>query len=399
MTKLRSGWEGTNIPDDFSIPSCGIVDMDRAMFNLFDKDIDIQVSINGTMSKVPVVFASGERFAVSRRDKPIRDKNNALILPIIAIHRKNVEHDANVGGYGSGIAFREKGDLIIKRRLSRKDPNYQNIINQQKIKNQDNVSNTGNFTLSDIVPGNVADTGTTTSRRNKNNLSKQQGSQNLESDLNGDHIYEIITIPYPKFVKISYSITIWTQYVSHVNKIIETLFANFPAVGHQYQVTTKGGYKFVAYMKSPLGFDDNFADFSTDERLVKLTFDMDLPGYFITLQDIPGKGSPFRSFESAPNITFEMKEITADLIEVNEPMIQSDDIDKFTLSNIEELDQRGNKKIRHDSEAMSVVEYVINPFTGQQEKKLSKILSKNQRSGETVASIRSIKDLENINNE
>jgi len=184
-----------------------------------------------------------------------------------------------------------------------------------------------------------------------------------------------------------------------VNKIIETLFANFPAVGHQYQVTTKGGYKFVAYMKSPLGFDDNFADFSTDERLVKLTFDMDLPGYFITLQDIPGKGSPFRSFESAPNITFEMKEITADLIEVNEPMIQSDDIDKFTLSNIEELDQRGNKKIRHDSEAMSVVEYVINPFTGQQEKKLSKILSKNQRSGETVASIRSIKDLENINNE
>ena len=217
--KLRTGWEGTNIPDDFNIPSCGIVDMDRAMFNLFDKDISIQVSVAGTMKKVPVVFASGERFAVSQRNKPIRDKNNALILPIIAIHRKSIDHDAEVGGYGSGISFREKGDLIIKRRLSKKDAAYQNIINQQKIKNQDNVSNTGNFTLSDIAPGNEAEPGTSTSRRNKNNLSKTQGNATLESDLNGDHIYEIITVPYPKFVKVSYSITVWTQYVSHVNKI------------------------------------------------------------------------------------------------------------------------------------------------------------------------------------
>jgi len=397
--KLRTGWEGTNIPDDFNIPSCGIVDMDRAMFNLFDKDISIQVSVAGTMKKVPVVFASGERFAVSQRNKPIRDKNNALILPIIAIHRKSIDHDAEVGGYGSGISFREKGDLIIKRRLSKKDAAYQNIINQQKIKNQDNVSNTGNFTLSDIAPGNEAEPGTSTSRRNKNNLSKTQGNATLESDLNGDHIYEIITVPYPKFVKVSYSITVWTQYVSHVNKIIETLFANFPGVGHNYQVTTDSGYKFVAFMKSPLSFDDNFTDYTTDERLVKLTFDMDLPGYFVAPQDVPGKGSPFRSFETAPNVVFEMKEITADLIEKRGPDIRTGEINKFTLNNIDELDKRGDKILNRDTIDLDVVEYVINPFTGEQEKKLSKVLSKNSRTGETVASIRTIKDLENINNE
>ena len=43
--KLRTGWEGTNIPDDFTIPSCGIVDMDRAIFNLFDKDINLNCSL------------------------------------------------------------------------------------------------------------------------------------------------------------------------------------------------------------------------------------------------------------------------------------------------------------------------------------------------------------------
>jgi len=397
--KLRTGWEGTNIPDDFTIPSCGIADMDRSMFNLFDKDINIQVSVAGTMKKVPVVFASGERFAVSQRDKPIRDKNNALILPIIAIHRKNIDHDATVGGYGSGISFREKGDLVIRRRLSKKDPNYQNIINRQRIKNQDNVSNVGNFSLSDISPGNQAEPGTTTSRRGKNNISKQKSDITLTPKMDGEHIYEVITIPYPKFVKISYSITVWTQYVSHVNNIIETLFANFPAIGHNYQVTTDSGYKFVAYMKSPMTFDDNFTDFADDERLVKLTFDMDLPGYFIAPQDIPGKGSPFRSFETAPNVVFEMKEITADLIVKGGPKIRDPDINKFILNNLEELDIRGDKKMNRSDEDFTVLEYVVNPFTGSKEKKYSKVLTKISRQGETVASIREIKDLENINNE
>ena len=271
--KLRTGWEKGAVPDDFKIPSCGIVDMDRAIFNLFDKDLDIQVSVAGAMKKVPVVFASGERFAVSQRNKPIRDKNNALILPIIAIHRKKIDHDALVGGYGSGISSRERGDLIIRRRISKKDPNYQNIINQQKIKNQDNVSNTGNFSLTNIAPGNQAKPGTSTSRRNKNNLSKTSGNPTLETNLNHDHIYEVITIPYPKFVKATYSITVWTQYVTHVNKIIETLFASFPSIGHNFQVTTDTGYRFVAYMSTPLAFDDNLQDYTSDERLVKLTFD------------------------------------------------------------------------------------------------------------------------------
>jgi hypothetical protein len=116
-------------------------------------------------------------------------------------------------------------------------------------------------------------------------------------------------------------------------------------------------------------------------------------------QDVPGKGSPFRSFETAPSVVFEMKEITADLIEKRGPDIRSGDINKFTLNNLEELDKRGDKVLNRDTIDLDVIEYVINPFTGEEEKKLSKVLSKNSRTGETVASIRTIKELENINNE
>ena len=38
--RIQSGYQGSNVPDDFHIPSCGIGDVDRAFFNLFDKDIN-----------------------------------------------------------------------------------------------------------------------------------------------------------------------------------------------------------------------------------------------------------------------------------------------------------------------------------------------------------------------
>jgi len=31
--RIQSGYQGSNVPDDFHIPSCGIGDVDRAFFN------------------------------------------------------------------------------------------------------------------------------------------------------------------------------------------------------------------------------------------------------------------------------------------------------------------------------------------------------------------------------
>ena len=62
MSKIDTGYEGTNVPEDFSIPSCGIEDVDRAIFDLFDKKLKLEVQINEKTTKVPVVFAAGERF-------------------------------------------------------------------------------------------------------------------------------------------------------------------------------------------------------------------------------------------------------------------------------------------------------------------------------------------------
>ena len=85
-------FDGENIPDDFSIPPCGIEDMDKALFNLFNDRIHFTIEVDNKPKKVPVVFATGERFALTKRPLPIRDRNNALILPIVSIRRKNISY-------------------------------------------------------------------------------------------------------------------------------------------------------------------------------------------------------------------------------------------------------------------------------------------------------------------
>ena len=94
--RLPSGLEGQNIPDDFYLPPCGLEDIDKALFDLFDKEIQFSISQKSESRKVPVVFATGERFALIKRKKPLKDENGALILPLISIRRTSIAQSSSV---------------------------------------------------------------------------------------------------------------------------------------------------------------------------------------------------------------------------------------------------------------------------------------------------------------
>ena len=270
--KLPTGYEGENIPDDFFIPPCGIEDIDRAVFNLFDDRLCFEVSLDKEMTKVPVVFSTGERFSLSRRAKPIRDKNNAIILPVIAIKRNNIDHSPNLGGLGTGISSRDQGDLVVKRRLDSKDKLYQKTINKLKLKNQDNVATRANFLENINFPGNDAKPGKFASRTNKDNLSFRDKftGRHLESDLS-DNIFEIITIPYPKFVMISYQITFWTQYVQHMNAMIENLISKYDGQERGFRIETAKGYQFTIYVSfNPITFINHVSYFLSWNTVFKM---------------------------------------------------------------------------------------------------------------------------------
>lgn len=385
MTKAIEDRNNLPEPEDFGLPSAGIEDVDRAIFNLFDKVLPLQVKIDDQSTKVPVVFSTGERFALTRRNSPIRDRNNTIILPIIAVYRKNIDLSPSQGGYGTPIAFRDQPIYTVRKRLSSKDRNYQNIINRYGIKNQENVSSRKNFTRNDNFPGNIAKPGTFATRRNGKNLSLVSNAQttSLSNSLT-DNIFEIITIPYPTFMMISYEIVFWTQYVQNMNQMVEVMMSRFTGQETGFHLTTEKGFEYVAFLKSPLSTADNFNDFSKDERIIRYNFTIDVPAYLLAPSH-EGLPSAYRKYESAPQIEFGYTQVDGFVFTEDK---NPDDVvnqDKFVLS---EIESESMTSLQRGQTSANVIETIINPFTDEESIRVSKIKTRNERAGETVASSR-----------
>ena len=391
--KIIKKFDGDNPPEDFEFPSIGIEDIDRTVFKLFDKKLNFQTTQKKESKKVPVVFASGERFALTRRKNPIRDKNNALILPLISIIRNDIDFSPGQKGKGTAISFRNQPSYTVKRRLSKKDRNYQNVINKSGLKNQKNVSSRAGFALNDIVPGNVAVQGEQASRRNGNNISftVQSGYISLDADL-GKNIFEIIDIPYPEFITVSYEVTFWTQYITQANEMMETLIFNFDGQGQEIAITTDSGYELVAFFDQSFSNGSNFENYSDDERIVKNSINLVIPGYIINPKN-SGIPNLARSYFSAPVIDFGYHEQHGKLVNNNQPERSKD---KFKKNVLQDLTNVKEEEIRGDI-SVEIEDRIINPFTGEETVQFSKISHRNQRKGETVGSTLIIKDIENQN--
>jgi len=390
-------FEGTNVPSDFQIPSCGIEDIDRAVFQLFDDRLNFSIEVDGESKKVPVVFAAGERFALTRRSANFRDVNNALILPIISIERGVIDYSPGLGGYGTPIASRDQISYTIKRRLSEADRDYQNIVNKKRLKHQSNVATRGNFGNTSAFPGLGAKPGKIASRRNGTNLSfidSPPGSL-FESDI-GNNIFEIITVPYPEFILIEYNVTFWTQYMQNMNKLLESMLIQFDGQEKAFQIITRNGYELVAYFQGQFTADTNFSDYTDSERVIKYNFNIKVPGCIIA-PDVEGLPSPFRRFLSAPQIEFGVDQVNTQVSSTADKGPSQNNINKFILSDVEELGSDGEQPTQRGQRGVRLLETIQNPFTGEKTQKFVKVITRNQRSGETVASSRIVVNLETIN--
>lgn len=300
VSGIKSGYD-TGLKSDLVIPSCGIEDVDVALFNLFDKEI--QPMVNGQdsaeLKKVPIIFAAGEKWALLKRGKPIRDKNSTLILPLITIMRTGMSQGPeDVSGRGIN---QQTGELVVRRRLDKSDRNYQNLLNKSFITSQNNVS--VNPEDSAIVNQSITDRKVGESRASLNTRAGALLASNL-----GNNIYETVVVPAPQFYTAAYQITIWTQYTQHMNQIIEKIVASYLPQAQSWKVTTSKGYWFVASMESgAFDIETNFDDMSSAERFIKCSFNLKVPAYF-WLTASPGTPIPIKKYVSAPIIQFSLSQ-------------------------------------------------------------------------------------------
>lgn len=390
--KIIKSFDGNNAPVDFDIPSIGIEDIDRAVFQLFDKKIFFEVSHKGTLQKVPVIFASGERFALTRRKNPIRDSENTLILPLVSIMRQNIDFSPSQANKRTAIAFREQESYVIKYKLSNRDRKYQNIINKQGLKNQLNVSSEKNFILNTPTPGFSVKPDSISTRRSSANIGfSSVANISLGEDL-GRNMFEIIEIPYPEFIAVTYDVVFWTQYMKQSNQMIETLLLNFTGQGEEIPMTTEGGYELVAFFSGPFSNSGtNLDEFTESERIIKHSFSVTIPGYIINPKH-PGMPKLLRSYISAPEINFGMFEGNAEVIDYQPERLK----DKVKRHVLQDLTNAKESELRRGESREVLEDKIVNPFTNSTKTHFSKVRLRNQRSGETVASSELIEEIESI---
>ena len=403
--KVIKDFDGTNASEDFDIPSVGIEDIDRSVFKLFNEQLSFEVTHKGTTQKVPVVFAAGERFALTRRKNPIRDRNNALILPVISIMRKDIDFSPSQANKGTAIAFREQQSYVVRYRLNERDRRFQNIINKQNIKNQKNVSSQKNFQITSN-PKKQSKLGTVTTRRGSANIGSNpladtsidlsdfseitlsNAKVNLGENLK-KNIFEVFEIPYPEFVAVTYDVVFWTQYMQQSNQMLETLVVNFTGQGEEIPMKTDGGYDLVAFFNSPFSSNSNLDEFTENERIIKHSFTVTVPGYIINPKH-PGMPKLIRKYVSAPQINFTYLQGNAQIVD-NQPERKSEKVKRHVLN---DLTNPAENELRRGESREKIESVIVNPFTKDTKLGFSRVRLRNQRSGETVISSEIVREIE-----
>jgi hypothetical protein len=231
----------------------GIEDYDRAVRDWFDLTVDSKVSspTNGGQMKVPVVVSTGERWAVSREKKAIRDQNGVLILPIAAVRRVSIDPDTSMKALGV-----QTPNIQIAKKISQKT----GLLHQDSL-----------------------------ARQVANRLKSEQA------------VYEVTTVPFPDRGMINYELKVQTSYQLQMNQFIQKMLreldlqksfvAPFNNEGRHslngVQFEDRGNRKnrldgpyAVGYFESALDDQGNFDEFTDQERIIMYTVTFRVPYVF-----------------------------------------------------------------------------------------------------------------------
>lgn len=103
-------------------------------------------------------------------------------------------------------------------------------------------------------------------------------------------VQEYLSIPFPDFCTLFYEITIWSQYQSQMNSILEKIFYNYDhkptssfVMWSEYDKKNKkgNGYRFVGYKDGDVASQSNVEDFSDEERIIRYSYNIKVPAYLI----------------------------------------------------------------------------------------------------------------------
>ena len=215
---INKGRLTTRKTDNVKDVTIGLQDHDEAIMYYFNEVIKPSVISNGNRMLVPIIYGAPERWKSVQRDGYYRDKEGKLQVPLIMFKRDSVEKRRDLGNKVDG-----------------NNPQLYYTFQQK--------------------------------------YTKANAYDNFSVLQNRTPIKEYHTIVMPDFIKLTYTCTIWTDYVAQMNKLIESI---------NYASDTYWGdperFKFNARIDTY----NNQTEISQGEnRIVKTNFGLTLQGYLI----------------------------------------------------------------------------------------------------------------------
>jgi hypothetical protein len=189
---------------------------------------------NGNRIEVPVIYGSPERWKSTQKDGYYKDKNGAIMAPLIMFKRNTIEKNRNLG--------------------NKLDANYPNLYGVMKKKYDTNNFYSNFNVLTNRIP---------------------------------EEQFYAVTIP--DYLTLTYSCVVYTYYVEQLNGIIEAIeYASDSYWGNPQR------YQFKAAINSFNTVTEVPAD---NVRVVRSTFDIKIYGYIIpnTLQNNVASLKKFRN--------------------------------------------------------------------------------------------------------
>ena len=123
--------------EDRPFPRSTMETIDSAINRFIDETLDVHCDTSTGFRSVPVVWSSAERVYQSKKDQRIRDKDGALVMPLMTIERTNVAKDpSKKGTVFANIPPIDKvkgGSIAVSRKIQQsKTSNFANADSKRK---------------------------------------------------------------------------------------------------------------------------------------------------------------------------------------------------------------------------------------------------------------------------
>jgi|TARA_R110000744_G_scaffold213542_2_gene332428 hypothetical protein len=215
---LNRGYLYSRSTDTIKNPAVTLMDIDSAIVFYFENVIKPSVEDNSENVKVPIMYASPERWKSIQRDGFMRDKKRQTITPVIAYRRTSLEKD----------------ESLPQDKLDANNPNMFYTFEKK-------------FTQANRY----------------DNFTAQIGKQPQR---------EYHNVTFPDYVTLSYDFIIWTSYIEQMNKIVERIVYSDGAYW--------GDPDKMRFRTSVDTFADA-TEVSDAERLVRTNFTVTMRGYLL----------------------------------------------------------------------------------------------------------------------